>query len=497
MRPNGTPAASTTAARSLACSGPARSGSRRGSRRWRGAVGGGRGDARGALCGWRQHRAVPRRLLPERCVARRLGARARPRSRGARAGRDGSGPAAGHAALVQPSERGRCGFPLRTRRPHAREGRALRLLERRGALRPPEGRPAGPPVEAVLLHRVPGDDRARGADAGRRGLPCGPAVLRGDEGRAPDGLRHLRGGAAACPRRGRGLAPAGHRRADAKPRAAVSAFLFLLLSSAFASPPDEPAVVAVRLSGELRIDGRLDEPAWALAAPATGLRQREPLEGQPATEQTEVRVLFDARNLYIGILARDSEPERVVAHLLQRDKLLEPGGYDGSHEFAGDDAVAILLDPFRDRRNAFVFATNANGAEFDALLTDEAGAFNADWRTVWTVRARRGPEGWSAEMAIPFRSLRYPFRTGEDGWGFNVWRMIRRKNEETLWTAWSRTGGGFHRVSQAGRLDGLTDLPRTRANIEVKPYGLVGLTQAPRGGDTLGTSGDADAGLDA
>jgi len=256
-------------------------------------------------------------------------------------------------------------------------------------------------------------------------------------------------------------------------------------------------VVAVRLVGELRVDGLLDEPAWSLAQPATGLRQREPNEGEPATEQTEVRVLFDARNLYIGILARDSEPSRVVAHILQRDKLLEPAGFDGSHEFAGDDAVAILLDPFRDRRNAVVFATNANGAEFDALITDEGGAFNADWRTVWTVRAQRGPEGWSAEMAIPFRSLRYPFRTGDEGWGFNVWRMIRRKNEETLWTAWSRNGGGFRRVSQAGRLDGLTDLPRSRANVEVKPYGLLGLTQAPGAFGALDTAGDADVGLDA
>jgi hypothetical protein len=276
----------------------------------------------------------------------------------------------------------------------------------------------------------------------------------------------------------------------------VSTLLSFLLASALAAPPDEPAVVAVRLAGELRIDGRLDEPAWALARPAAGLRQREPREGEPATETTEVRVLFDTRNLYIGILARDSEPSRVVAHVLQRDKLLEPAGFDGAYEFAGDDAVAILLDPFRDRRNAVVFATNANGAEFDALITDESAAFNADWRTVWTVRAQQGPEGWSAEMVIPFRSLRYPFRTGEDGWGFNVWRMIRRKNEETLWAAWTRNGGGFHRVSQAGRLEGLTDLPRSRANIEVKPYGLVGLTQV-RPGETLDTSGDADVGLDA
>jgi uncharacterized protein DUF5916 len=270
----------------------------------------------------------------------------------------------------------------------------------------------------------------------------------------------------------------------------------LLLLFAFASPPDEPSVQAIRLDGELRIDGRLDEPAWAAAAPATGLRQREPRDGEPATEETEVRILYDARNLYIGVLCRDAEPDRVVAHVLQRDKLLEPGGYDGRHQFAGDDAVAFLLDPFRDRRNAFVFATNANGAEFDALITDESGAFNSDWRTVWTVRAHRGSEGWSAELAIPFRSLRYPSTPPLDGWGFNVWRMIRRKSEQALWTAWSRSGGGFHRVSQAGRLEGLSGLPRARQNIEVKPYGLVGLTQERRGGG-LATTRDFDAGLDA
>ena len=78
----------------------------------------------------------------------------------------------------------------------------------------------------------------------------------------------------------------------------------------------------------------------------------------------------------------------------------------------------------QDRRNAVVFATNPNGAEFDALITDESGAFNADWRAVWTVRAQRVPEGWSAEIAIPFRSLRYP-SSSPDGWGLNVWRMRR------------------------------------------------------------------------
>ena len=276
----------------------------------------------------------------------------------------------------------------------------------------------------------------------------------------------------------------------------MTALLFLL---AAAATPAEPSLLAVRLppAEVLRIDGRLDEPAWTRAPALSGLRQREPLEGAPATEPTEVRVLYDDHNLYVAVLARDAEPSRVVGRIRQRDKILEPTGFDDSYEFAGDDAVAVLLDPFRDRRNAVVFATNPNGAEFDALITDESGAFNADWRGVWTVRAQRGPEGWSAELAIPFRSLRYPSGSRTEGWGFNVWRVVRRKNEETLWTAWSRTGGGFRRVSQAGRLEGLAGLPRSGMNLEVKPYGLAGFSQEPRSGGGLGARGETGVGLDA
>jgi len=273
----------------------------------------------------------------------------------------------------------------------------------------------------------------------------------------------------------------------------LSALLALLLAG---PTPEPPVLTAARTLGELRIDGRLDEPDWARAQPAAGFRQREPHEGEPATQPTEVRVLYDGRNLYVGVLARDSKPEGVVAHLRQRDTLLTPTGFDDSYEFAGDDAVAILLDPFRDKRNAVVFATNPNGAEFDALITDESGAFNAEWRAVWTVRAQRVPEGWSAEIAIPFRSLRYP-SSSPDGWGINVWRMRRRDNEETLWTAWSRDGGGFQRVSQAGRLVGLTGLPRSGLNLEIKPYGLAGLTQEPGADRSLQREREGSVGLDA
>ncbi|MEK6687389.1 MAG: DUF5916 domain-containing protein, partial [Gemmatimonadota bacterium] len=136
----------------------------------------------------------------------------------------------------------------------------------------------------------------------------------------------------------------------------------------------------------------------------------------------------------------------------------------------------ILFDPFHDHRNAVLFATNPNGAEFEALVTDEGRKINVDWRGIWSVAAQRTLDGWTAEFAIPFRTLRYP-HGGNGVWGFNVVRMIRRKNEEAIWSGWSRNDGGFQRVSRAGHLTGLDELPRGGANVDVKPYLLTGHTR--------------------
>jgi hypothetical protein len=261
--------------------------------------------------------------------------------------------------------------------------------------------------------------------------------------------------------------------------------LLLVLLTAFLLPPcpadgsaadSAPEIRAARLPAgvSLRIDGRLDEPEWNLADSVSGFRQREPHEGNPATESTEVRILFGADALIVGVLARDREPEKIIARILQRDKIILQG-FDGAYEFGGDDVVAILLDPFLDRRNAFVFATNANGAEFDALITDESPAWNMDWRGIWKVASARTPEGWSAEFEIPFRSLRYPESgAAERSWGFNALRLVRRRNEQSLWSSWTRAGGGFHRVSRAGLIRGLKDLPHSGLNVEVKPIALFG-----------------------
>jgi hypothetical protein len=255
----------------------------------------------------------------------------------------------------------------------------------------------------------------------------------------------------------------------------------VVLATAAGVRAETPTVRAVRVSAPIHVDGVLDEAAWAAAAPLTGLRQRDPHEGEAATESTEVRVLFDHDAIYVGVTAFDREPDRVIARILERDRIMEVG-LDNAAKFTGDDVVAFTLDPFRDHRNAFFFATNPNGAELDALVTDESSTLNVDWQTVWRVAARRTRRGWTAEFAIPFRSLRYPRGEGEQDWGFDFERIIRRKNEDTLWSAWSRAEGGLNRVSRAGHLLGLRELPRPAWNVELKPYALGGFTEE-RGAD--------------
>ena len=258
---------------------------------------------------------------------------------------------------------------------------------------------------------------------------------------------------------------------------------------------------ALRLTAEqadgIKIDGILSEPCGQNAEIATEFKQREPHEGAMATEQTEVRVVYDEGTLYIGVVAHDSQPEKIISRILQRDKVMFKGPFDGKPFFAGDDAIAILLDPFHDHRNAVVFATNPNGAEFDALISDEGQDFNIDWRAIWRVAAKRIPQGWSAEFAIPFRTLRYPSSTDDAPWGFNVYRVIRHKNEEVLWSAWSRDNEGFTRVSKAGHLYGMHDLPRPGMNIELKPYTLTGGTQEVDDFSNKTNDGKLESGLDA
>ena len=214
-------------------------------------------------------------------------------------------------------------------------------------------------------------------------------------------------------------------------------------------------IQAQLISEAIKVDGVLDEPAWSSAQTATDFRQESPDEGALASEKTEVRVLFDEKNIYFGIRAFDSDAKRVNARELVRDAT-----------FVNDDKVEILLDTYHDRRNAFRFAVNPLGTQQDALITDEGRDVNISWDAPWLSEGRIDASGFVVEIAIPLTTLR--FTEGIDKWGFNIARIIRRKNEENLWTSWQRSFG-LERVSQAGELTGVQEIRRRRLR-EIKPY---------------------------
>jgi len=230
------------------------------------------------------------------------------------------------------------------------------------------------------------------------------------------------------------------------------------------SPPQNGAhrIRILRISDPIKIDGRLDEPAWSQAEAATDFRQEGPTEGAPASEKTEVRVLYDNKNVYIGIRAFDSEASKINARDLVRDSL-----------FATDDRIEIVLDTSHDRRNAFRFSVNPLGTQQDALITDEGKDINLSWDGSWISSGRIDPQGYTVEIEIPLTTLR--FTEGIDTWGFNVSRVIRRKNEENLWSSWQRSYG-LERISQAGELAGVGEIKRRRL-YEIKPYGAGGWRQ--------------------
>src|SRR5437667_1323924 len=232
--------------------------------------------------------------------------------------------------------------------------------------------------------------------------------------------------------------------------------------STSAKPAQEPQkspkgrrIQAVRVADAIKIDGLLDEPDWSLAQPATQFLQQQPTEGAPASERTEVRVLFDDKNIYFGIRAFDSEAGHINARDLVRDS-----------NFPNDDKVEILIDTYHDRRNAFRFAVNPLGTQQDALITDEGRDVNVSWDGSWVSAGRIDDSGFTVEIAIPLTTLR--FTEGLDAWGMNISRIIRRKNEENLWTSWQRSFG-LERVSQAGELSGVDEIRRRRLR-EIKPY---------------------------
>jgi hypothetical protein len=247
---------------------------------------------------------------------------------------------------------------------------------------------------------------------------------------------------------------------------------------------------AARTDRAPRLDGTLDDPLWLQATSISNFLQREPYEGQPPTERTEVRILYDKHEVFFGITCFDSNPKGIVATELRRDV---------SQEL--DDYLEIIIDSSHHRRNAYVFQVNPLGTQRDALITEEQAADNGDgdpgWDGVWTSEARITKEGWTATVGIPFSTLNF-MQSRDVIWGINFKRFIRRRNEEDLWSGWQRVYGAA-RIGQAGELHGISDIGSGRLFI-VKPYGLTGFTHQPPSvggiGLTPGTSPLLTAGLD-
>lgn len=223
---------------------------------------------------------------------------------------------------------------------------------------------------------------------------------------------------------------------------------------------------AQRLRERIVVDGRLDESFYPQFVPAADFVQVEPTYGEPATEKTEVWVFFDDKAVYIGLRCFDSGMDRWASLDLRRDS---PG-------FGQVESVSVGLDPFFDRRNGYVFGVNGAGGYSDSAITNERDS-NRDWNTIWNARVGRFDGGWTVEMEIPFKSLRYA--PGEQVWGINVRRSVRWKNEMSYLNQVPHVGSnspqqGLFRFSAAATLSGLETPPESRL-LEIKPYGISSL----------------------
>ena len=232
-----------------------------------------------------------------------------------------------------------------------------------------------------------------------------------------------------------------------------------------AQQPARRTIAAERmLDGEaITLDGNLDEAVWLRAPIASDFVQVDPDNGKPATEQTEVRIAFDANALYMGVIAHDSQADqRLTRYQKRRDEFLQQ-----------DDKFQWTIDTFLDGRSGYFFETNASGAMGDALMG--VNGQNRPWDGIWNVRVRRAADRWTLEIEIPFRTLN--FNPASDGWGINFSRSISRRNENTIWMGWARNQG-LTRMTNAGLVTGISNVSQGHG-LDIKPYVLGSAQDAP------------------
>ena len=238
-------------------------------------------------------------------------------------------------------------------------------------------------------------------------------------------------------------------------------WIFIAAANSAAAPQQESSLpesnrsaIVTAITSEIQVDGLLEEREWETAPKIGELTQREPATGERPTEKTEVTLLHDANYLYIGIMCYDSEPDQILGSQMARDANL-----------GADDRIEIVLDTYRDQRNAFYFATNPAGAQVDGLLFAN-GQSNMNWDAIWEVRTRSTDQGWSAEIAIPFKSL--GFSSGGMVWGFNFARRIQRKLEDDRWSG-ARLETQFRQVSEAGEITNLEGITQG-IGLDIRPF---------------------------
>jgi hypothetical protein len=282
--------------------------------------------------------------------------------------------------------------------------------------------------------------------------------------------------AAAAP----AAAQSGGESADPAPEARI------LDESEFEAVRVQKIITALRITERITLDGRFDEPAWSRALPGSDFYQRLPRTGAPATDRTEVRVLYDEDTLYVGIMCFDADPDRIVIKELKED-----------FDINGTDMVQLIIDSLHDRRSAFALSVNAAGARRDTQVS-ETGVSNNDWDGVWDVKTGRTAEGWTLEYAVPFKTLRFSNAAVQE-WGLQVARRVPRRNEETEWAPVPFRYTSL-RTAYAGTLRGLENISPGR-NLKVKPYILAQATQSRTGDElrtvrSMGRFKDYDGGFD-
>lgn len=244
-------------------------------------------------------------------------------------------------------------------------------------------------------------------------------------------------------------------------RQSLFCFLVLIVSNNLFGQHSRPDTLIARYyDRQIKLDGQLNEPCWSEAYAIDNFTQRELSEGSPATEKTRIAVVYNSNKIYLGMWCFDSEPGKISAQQMGRD-----------FNWGSDDNIEIMISPFNDNRNGYLFVTNPNGALADVWVGDEGKDFNKDWNGIWDVSVTRNEQGWFAEMVIPFSTLKFT-NDSIQIWGINFERNIRRKKEQLMWQGWSRLYE-VEKISQGGKLAGISNI-RQGTKIELKPYLLAG-----------------------